>query len=56
MKLIVDLDDATGRDRLREILDGLAAHRPYVRSAMLQAPEDEALQAIMDAAPRGRPA
>lgn len=35
MKLIVELDDATGRDQLAAILDALAAFRPYVRGAVL---------------------
>ena len=56
MKLIVDLDDATTQDQLREILAVLATFRPQVRGAVLQSAADEELQRIMDAADRGRPA
>lgn len=37
MKLIVEIDDGTDRDRLMEILDVLASFHPYVRRATLTA-------------------
>jgi translation elongation factor EF-G len=40
VKLIVVLDDGTDRNKLVEILDQLAAHYPYVRSATLAADEE----------------
>jgi hypothetical protein len=36
VRLIVELEDATDTDRLQAILDDLAQHRPYVRSAVLE--------------------
>jgi hypothetical protein len=42
VKLIVELDDATDTGRLHALLDDLAAHRPYVLSALVVTDEDEA--------------